>query len=307
MAFKSRGISSLFHRITAIALFCALTPLAALASEKIEGKVKMLILKRSYTAYLPDDLTSRDDWPVLMVLHPGLADGEYMERMTKLHQLPDAQDFIVVYPDGFRRTWNAGECCGQAMKKHVDDIGFLLKLVDELNEQTGGRVRDKFFITGFSNGAIMAYHMACEVPERLIAIAPFGSAYRWEDCDNGLVPVMHIHGDSDISAPHEGGSSGIKSFDQRIQMAASDTVSRVATRSNCSPVPHREEDHALLDTRCQVTDCGGVELKLCVIEGLGHTWPGAAAEDNFLGRKFGPGRTDIFGSQAILDFFEEYL
>lgn len=307
MAEFSNKIATFTRHLALVLMALILTPALAGANERIEGSLRVDGQKRSYIAYLPDNLTSRNDWPVLIAYHPGLATADYMERTTEFHRLPDSEQFVVVYPDGFRRTWNAGECCGAAMRRNVDDLAFFEAMMDDLAQQTEGRIRPRAYVTGFSNGAIFAYHLACEMPERVAAIAPFASAYQFNNCDSGVVPVMHIHGTHDISAPVEGGSSGIKSFDQRIQAAADDTVARMAEHNSCSSRPARSEDSPFLKTACQVTDCNGVELKLCVVENLGHTWPGAAAADNFLGRKFGPARTDINGSQAILDFFEEYL
>ncbi|KAJ55410.1 hypothetical protein ACMU_11990 [Actibacterium mucosum KCTC 23349] len=303
---KLPGISRILRRF-AIAATLALAPALATAGERIESSVFVDGLKRSYIAYFPDNLASRDDWPVMFVLHPGLADGEYMEKTTKFHTLEDANKFIIIYPDGIRRTWNAGECCGQAMKRNVNDIGFVEALMDDFRSKTGNRIRSKAYVTGFSNGAIMAYHIACKRPDLVEAIAPFGSAYKFLDCADGHVPVLHIHGEKDASAPVLGGSSAIKAFNQRQQMAAADTVSLVAGRSACSATANRSEMVATLKTSCPIIDCNGHEITLCVVQDLGHIWPGAEAGDNFLGRKFGPGRTDISGSQAIFDYFKEHL
>ena len=43
---------------------------------------------------------------------------------------------VVVLPAGYRRTWNAGGCCGAAGAAHVDDVTFLTRLVGQVLTDT---------------------------------------------------------------------------------------------------------------------------------------------------------------------------
>lgn len=44
--------------------------------------------------------------------------------------LADAHGFIVAWPDGIDENWNLGPCC--TASRDVDDLGFALAVVDEL-------------------------------------------------------------------------------------------------------------------------------------------------------------------------------
>jgi polyhydroxybutyrate depolymerase len=84
----------------------------------------------------------------------------------------------------------------------------------------------RVYITGMSNGAMMAYRLAAEIPERIAAIAPVSGMVK---TDPGAVlppmPVLHFHGTGDAYAPWAGGR-GSRSL-QRINHApVEETISR---------------------------------------------------------------------------------
>jgi polyhydroxybutyrate depolymerase len=66
----------------------------------------------------------------------------------------------IVYPVGLGLSWNAIGCCGYASTHHVDDLGFLKALVAKLDP---GHARH-IFLVGYSNGARLAYRVACTTP-----------------------------------------------------------------------------------------------------------------------------------------------
>jgi polyhydroxybutyrate depolymerase len=66
----------------------------------------------------------------------------------------------LVYPVGYGESWNAGGCCGQAAAKDVNDVAFLQALVAQVDP---GR-QHGIFVVGYSNGARMAYRIACTDP-----------------------------------------------------------------------------------------------------------------------------------------------
>lgn len=216
---------------TMLLIACALTPLSsAAAGEKIERRLNVGGQTRSYTAYLPDRRAS-SALRVLIAFHPALANGEFMERNTQLHNTPGAENFIVVYPDGLRRTWNAGACCGMAERMNADDLGFFDAMMADL--RTIAPVRAKAYVTGYSNGALMVYQLACKRPERLAAAAPFAAYLPPETlkrCPGGRVPLMHMHGDSDAGAPVEGGQT---SYLGKLPPAI-DTIAVMARRNGCA-------------------------------------------------------------------------
>ena len=59
----------------------------------------------------------------------------------KLTPVADKERFVVAYPDGIGKNWNDGRTDGvsEAHEKHIDDVGFLRALIDELSSQAANR------------------------------------------------------------------------------------------------------------------------------------------------------------------------
>jgi polyhydroxybutyrate depolymerase len=66
----------------------------------------------------------------------------------------------LVYPVGYDESWNAITCCGEAAAKNVNDVAFLEALVPKVDL---GHARP-IYLVGFSNGARLAYRIACDDP-----------------------------------------------------------------------------------------------------------------------------------------------
>ena len=107
--------------------------------------------------------------PVVLALHGGATDGLTLSRYTGLSEKAVEAGFVVVYPDGTGRlprvlTWNSGECCGYARDHGIDDVGFLRRVAAFAVENYGGDP-DRIYVTGISNGAMMAYRLAAQAPD----------------------------------------------------------------------------------------------------------------------------------------------
>src|ERR1700761_2414669 len=73
----------------------------------------------------------------------------------------------VVYPVGLGNSWNAGGCCGYASAHNVNDLAFLKALAAKVNPGKQRRID----VIGYSNGARMAYRVACTDPALFDAYA----------------------------------------------------------------------------------------------------------------------------------------
>ncbi len=161
-------------------------------------------LLRECTVYVPPSYTGKTAVPLVLAFHGGLADGALFERQTQLSRLADRQGFIVAYPEGTGvwQTWNAGHCCGYAQVLDIDDVGFTDKLIDELSARF--KVT-KFFATGFSNGGCFCYRLACEIPDRIAAIAVVSGSMWSRLTPEANMPVLIVHGLEDRNGPWAGG------------------------------------------------------------------------------------------------------
>jgi polyhydroxybutyrate depolymerase len=95
----------------------------------VQGQLSFDGRVRSYVLHRPPQTSSRRPIPLVMLLHSGGRNASGMERMCGMNAIADKEGFFVVYPDGTAArgqsfTWNAGACCGYALTKKVDDVGF---------------------------------------------------------------------------------------------------------------------------------------------------------------------------------------
>ena len=239
--------------------------------------------ERTYLMHLPPVYDGKHPLPLIIVLHGGGGNAQGAVRMTGFNRKADKEGFVVVYPNGSGRlkarllTWNSGNCCGYALDNNIDDVGFIRTLVDEL-VRTRGIDPKRVYATGISNGGMMAYRLACEVSDKIAAIAPVAGALNLENCrPAGPVSVIIFHGTADEHVRYDGGEP-IRRADthMRVDKPVSYAVSFWVKRNGCSETPQRGEKGSI---RTQIYGGGkdGAEVALYTINGGNHAWPGGEA------------------------------
>ena len=94
--------------------------------------------QRSYIVHVPPVAREGRPLPVVLNFHGGGGKAESQQKYSRMDALADAKGFLAVYPDGTGRmpdrllTWNAGTCCAYSVANKVDDIGFPLALLADL-------------------------------------------------------------------------------------------------------------------------------------------------------------------------------
>src|SRR5574337_1323747 len=147
-------------------------PLPSLSGAVEHGTLAIDGHTRSYLFYVPARLAARPG--LLIALHGARGSGRRMRVLTayEFDALADANNFIVVYPDGIAGLWND---CRRALAERrvdgrpIDDVAFLRALIDRFAAEYGV-APGRFYVMGFSNGGEMAYRMAVESPESVGAI-----------------------------------------------------------------------------------------------------------------------------------------
>ena len=116
-------------------------------------------LKRSYEVIAPVKAPPKSV-PVIVVL--GGIGSSASGEASRDDLIPYATDnqAVLVYPQGYGESWNAVSCCGAAAAKDVNDVAFLQALVARVDP---GHART-VYVVGYSNGARMAYRVACDDP-----------------------------------------------------------------------------------------------------------------------------------------------
>ncbi len=254
---------------------------------------------RTYRLDVPDPVPT-GPVAVVVALHGGLGSGDGLADITGLDRAVTAGGMIAVFPDGRElrsplgprtRTWNAGRCCGSAVREGVDDIAFLDALLDTLAATVE---LEGVFVTGHSNGAMLAFAYACARASRIDAIAPVaGSLEITGTCapDAG-VDLLAIHGDSDRHHPLEGGR-GPRSIVRVDYRSMAETLDLWAGAFACrTPVPPRTDGPL---TTSGFDDCrDGTSARLVVVAGADHPWPGGTR----------PGASDALdATRTVVDFF----
>lgn len=247
--------------------------------------------ERSYIVHVPRDRLV-NPWPVMLNFHGGGSSAAGQQAYSRMDATADREGFLVVYPNGSGvlasrlLTWNAGRCCGYAMKNAVDDVAFVRALIEDLASRVDVD-RGRVYATGLSNGAMMAYRLAAEAPELVAAIAPVAGASAVLPMDPEVtVPVLHIHSVDDTRALYAGGvGPPYPLTNTRVtHPAVEPMIANWARHDGCAPLPAmaptirgRDGSAGHTATRIRYGECRhGVEVVLLRLSGAGHVWPGGA-------------------------------
>jgi len=225
---------------------------------------------RTYRLHIPAQLA--DDPALVVMMHGGVGSGQQAERAYGWNEQSDAAGFLVAYPDGQGRTWNAGQCCGGAVRDGVDDVAFITALVEELRAEFGIS-NDRTFASGMSNGAMMSYRMACDT-DVFAAIAPVAGTIATACDDPAPASVLHIHGltDSQVRMDGEPGD-GIGNVDG---MPVADAVDVFRVAAACDDAVVTDEP----PVTTSASDCADDRrVVLVTVADAGHQWPGSVPRE----------------------------
>jgi polyhydroxybutyrate depolymerase len=222
-------------------------------------------LQRTYYVLYPVHRNGR--LPLVLALHGYTQSADGLETATGLNAEADADGFVLAYPEGIRASWNAGGCCAYAQAQNLDDVTFIKEVIDQL--VSGGRVDPKrVFATGLSNGGMMVYRLACELSDRIAAIAAVSGALELETCSPArAVSILEMHGTDDSLVPLAGGTlSGLGTFPPTMS-----TMKRWVTIDGCTTGPAASKtDVTESTTWAGCRDSSTVVL--VIVDGGGHTF-----------------------------------
>ncbi|MGA2483940.1 MAG: PHB depolymerase family esterase [Candidatus Acidiferrales bacterium] len=238
------------------------------------GTIELGGRTRTYFVHVPPGYDGQKALPLVLVLHGGMGSSEGVESLSGMSVKADKEGFLVAYPNGTGRlfTWNSGNCCGSAMQNNVDDVGFLSALIDKLERDYAVNPK-RVYVTGISNGGMMTYRLACELADKIAAIAPVEGAQNVDCRPSAPVSVIVFHGTADGLVPFGGGASPFQIGPRRRDTSVAQAVSFWVNEDGCSPAPEHEETSAVhIDT---YSGCkNGTAVVLYAIQGGRHKWPG---------------------------------
>ncbi len=256
---------------------------------------------RNFKIHIPPAYSPASSSPLVIALHGGGHNADMMETITNLSNKADEENFIVVYPNGINflgiRTWNAGTCCGPAVTYNVDDVGFIVKMINKLRN-TYAIDTNKIFVTGASNGGMLAYRLACEKSDLFAAVAPVATTMVNTSPCNALrpVPILHIHSLPDTRVPYYGGYGTSYAG---VYMPPIDSVINVWANIDGCPGSWNviyNQNGVLGKGWSNCSNCS--EVFVYTTSDGGHSWPGGNQTENG-----DPPSTSLNATDLIWSFF----
>jgi len=231
-------------------------------------------LTRTYGVHVPPGRAAG----LVLNLHGGGGTGIAQERLSGFDRVADLSNLLVVYPDGYDKSWADGRGASPADRNDVDDVGFLVQLVGKLANEFGIRP-GHVFATGMSNGGFMSNRLACDRADVFAAVAPVsGTLGVGVSCDPSQpVSVLEAHGTADPLVPFSGGKIHGRGGLSR-SIAARAMVTKWRTVDGCGDpsadmLPNVGDGtvvHRFDSTACAASS----EVVFYQIDNGGHTWPG---------------------------------
>ncbi|KOU16726.1 hypothetical protein ADK52_33380 [Streptomyces sp. WM6372] len=241
--------------------------------------------------------------PLVIAFHGRGADAENLRKQSGLDRAADARGMLLVYPEALGKAWGAGTAPTDRRPDPDADVRFTEALVAEL-VRTGRADPHRVYVAGFSNGGSMALRMAAQRPGLVAGAAsvsgelPTGAA---AVKPTGPVPVLIVYGAEDPVRPLAGlpspGPAAPGEEPITATMSARASAEAFAAAGGAGgPV---EEGKPGYDCVTWPAGPAGAAVRLLVMQGAGHTWPGSAVPPP---AGFGSVSTALDASATVLDF-----
>ena len=259
-------------------------------------------LNRQFSYYLPSSYSSEsEDLPLLISLHGGDDTSEANISYTGFSDLAEENEFIALFPQGSvaEDKGSTGWFTGTCDTSEVCDLGYIDFILDSLSSEINLNIDlDRIYATGFSNGAFMAYSLACNLSERIAGIAAVSGSMdigSISSCNPiHTMPVLHIHGDADLQIPIDGSE-----YHENVE----DVINFWKEFNECTKVSILDGSDKNFDGNAWRTniysEClNNVNVEYVVLSGFDHNWP------YFQVNSFS--NSDIDGSSLIWSFLSRF-
>ena len=251
---------------------------------------------RNYIVHLPTGYTSSAAYPLVLNLHGYTSNAVQEELYTQMDISADANHYIVVYPNGISNYWNA-------FGVGADDVKFIRQLIDTISVRHHINTK-RVYSCGMSNGGYMSYTLACQLSDKIAAIASVAgtmSLNTYTTCNPGRkVPVMHIHGTTDPTVPYATGAGNSVGVEQTL--AYWRDTNNCGMLSDTIDLANTNTGDSCTVKRIDYAHCSNSELLFYKVKNGGHTWPGSPISINL----YGYTDRDISATDEIWKFFSKY-
>ena len=264
--------------------------------------------RRTYVLHKPNS-PSDVKLPLVIALHGGKSSGSRLVETSRLNEISDQENFVVVYPDALNENWVDGR---SVVSHGTDDVDFINTLITSLASNHSVDT-SRVYVIGISNGSFMAQRLACELPHKISAISVIAGALPIElesVCQpDRPMPVIMFSGTDDNTVPWDGGTM-LRGEGGEV-LSPFDTAKWWASNNKCSqpdmiPVTSNENIESDKTSIEKYTFSSCDDLSTVVfykIIGGGHTWPGGGKQPRWL---VGPTTNKINASMLAWKFFSQY-
>ncbi len=288
-------------------------------------------LHRDYRVHVPPAAIYGQPLPMVLNLAGATQNAQIEEITSDMDPNADQHGYLVVYPDGTRISkvltpdpvaknaqygWNAGACCGLPVSRHIDDVGFLEKVIADVAARTPVDLR-RVYMTGISNGGMMAYAMADEASGHFAAISSVSGQVEIPTIHpTRPVPTMEFHSVNDPIALFK----GTPNKNPRLVLSVTEGISQWIKADGCRTTPRvgpkivgaagsisaGETATLLTYAHCRA----GTEVALWRFTGSGHVWPGSTLntgpKKNWILAGVGRGIVLVNADETMWQFFSHY-
>lgn len=283
---------------------CGRAALSTDGDGRIEGRLVSSGGPRDYLVVVPPDYSPEEPVPVVFMFHGAGSNREQQLEYSGFGPVAAAGGALLVLPDALGEPphWSPFGPAAYGVEG-VDDIAFFDDLLRRLG-QDFCIDPSRLLAAGLSSGGFMAASLGCQRSGKIRAVGAV-AATMWtaEKCD-GAAPVSYtnFHGTADAVVPYDGslGTGGLSSG------PIEDSAAAWAAQNRCDPEPvdelvSPEPVDELVGTRVVRRSWSGCDAAttLYIVEGGGHTWPGADVESTV-----GLTTQDVDASHLIWDAFE---
>jgi len=224
----------------------------------------------SYQAVAPPDWDGEAPLGLLLYFHGYASSGaSALGNQALLRQASD-RNLLLVAPNGI--AWRSDKPTSWAHVGSPSQARDELAFVDQVMADSAERWpldRDRFFVSGFSQGGSMAWDIACYRGDDFTGFVPIAGAF-WQplprDCPAGPILLRHVHGTADTVVPIEGRLIG----ERWRQGDVMKSMALLRAGNACEATPDHTQTEGRL-TCSSWRNCGsGRPLALCLHDG-GHS------------------------------------
>lgn len=242
-------------------------------------------VEREYIQYVPAIYDGSEAVPVVFCFH-GLGDTMGNFFSIGMDAVADTANFITIFPqalvDEFTSStaWNSGAgLFGIYPNTDVDDVGFVLAMLDSLNNYYNIDL-NRIYATGFSMGGFFSNKLACQHPGVFEAVASvagtIGSAV--ECTPASPLRIAHFHGTADATVGYTNNNFGLDVVDwQNLWADKNDCIGEAVG----GPLADSANDGFTVDYERYGNCDGNSEVVLYTVNGADHIWLTAANDISY--------------------------